>query len=246
MKKILNYLVIALSVLFVISCGEKGMTPKSSKISGPLGDYYQVVDRTYKAASGGTVYIEFKRIKEGLPEPWKAEYGTVVGWNDGEVEPGLSVEYFDKDGNIVGKAKTLDLSGNLFTEDQNNLQNLVNLSVGESCAIQFILPSSKVAQFSLASSFEYHPLKKVVKMSAEDEAKYTEMIDKYESLVNRFISIQKAEDSFDWSLYEKVMNLAEKINESMDNASPELEERFLELERTFSNAALFGSKPDEE
>lgn len=246
MKKILNYLVIALSVLLVFSCGEKGMTPKSSKISGPLRDYYQVVDRLYKTAGDGTVYIELKRIKDGLPEPWKAEYGTVVGWNDGEVEPGLSVEYFDKNGNIVGKTKTLDLGGSLFAEDKDNLQNLVNLSVGESCAIRFSLPSNDVVQFSLASNFEYHPLKKVVKMSAQDEAKYMEMIDKYEGLVNRFISIQKTEERFDMSLYEEAMNLANTINESMDNASSDLEERFSVLERTFSNAALFGSKPDKE
>lgn len=47
-------------------------------------------------------------------------------------------------------------------------------------------------------------------------------------------------------LYEEAMELAQKISDSIDNASSDLEERFSQLERKFSNAAMFGSKSDSE
>ena len=37
-----------------------------------------------------------------------------------------------------------------------------------------------------------------------------------------------------------------EISDSIDNASSDLEERFSQLERKFSNAAMFGSKSDSE
>ncbi len=86
----------------------------------------------------------------------------------------------------------------------------------------------------------------VVHLSAEDAARYSQMIDEYERIINNFISIQKTEDSFNMGLYEEAMELAQKISDSIDNASSDLEERFSQLERKFSNAAMFGSKSDSE
>lgn len=246
MKKISCTLIIFFSTVLFFSCGESGMKPKNIRIAGPLGDYFEIVDRAYKAANDGTVYIEFKRIKEGLPEPWVSEYGKTVGWNDGEVEPNLSIEFFDKNGNIVSKSKTLELSSNHFNDDKDNLQKLVDLSIGETCSINFDLKTSDAVQFALSSSFEYHPMPVLTRSSSDDEAEYIKMIDEYEKLINSFISIQQSDDSFNMGLYEEAMELAVKINDFIDNTSSDLEDRFYQLERKFSNAAMFGTKSDSE
>ena len=246
MRQVIYTLIVTFSTLFIVSCGEDSMKPRSTKIAGPLGEYFGIVDRAYKAANDGTVYIEFTRVKDGLPEPWVIENGMTVGWNDGEVEPNLSIEFFDKNGNIVGKSKTLDLKSSHFNDDQDNLQKLVNLSVGESCSINFDLESSDAVQFALSSSFEYHPMPEVVHLSAEDAVRYSQMIDEYERIIDNFISIQKTEDSFNMGLYKEAMELAQKISDGIDNTSSDLEERFSQLERKFSNAAMFGSKSDSE
>ena len=72
------------------------------------------------------------------------------------------------------------------------------------------------------------------------------MIEEYERIINNFISIQKTEDSFNMGLYKEAMELAQKISDGIDNTSSDLEERFSQLERKFSNAAMFGSKSDSE
>ena len=68
MKALKIYLFAALAVI-LMSCGGSSMNPVSEKIQGPLGDYFEVVDRDYKPNSG-KVSIEIKRIKEGFPAPW--------------------------------------------------------------------------------------------------------------------------------------------------------------------------------
>ena len=81
--------------------------------------------------------------------------------------------------------------------------------------------------------------------SSEDEARYLKMVDRYEKLVERFISKQKNEGSFDYELYEEVSELGEIINESINSCSSDLNKRFNNLETVFSMAAMFGSEGEE-
>ena len=241
MKNIINSLIISFTAILLVSCGESGITPKSTRIAGPLGDYFEVVDKVYNVVNEDKIYIEFKRINDGLPDPWLAEYGKTVGWNDGQVEVNFSVDFYDKEGNVVGQSKTLKLSSDHFLDDQEKLQTLVDLATGESSSITFDLPSTKVSQFALASTFEYHPMPKKVILSVEEEEKYTKMIDEYERLIDRFMSIQKNENSFNMELYSEAQELSSEINDFINNTPPEMQDRFYELERKFSNAAMFGS-----
>lgn len=77
--------------------------------------------------------------------------------------------------------------------------------------------------------------------SADDD-KVAKMIDQYEKLINRFIAIQKAEDSFDFELYEQASELENQIDELIDSCSDRLQDRFEELSLKFSKAAMFGSR----
>ena len=81
--------------------------------------------------------------------------------------------------------------------------------------------------------------------SSKDEAPYLKMVDRYEKLVEKFISKQKKEGSFDYELYEEVNELGGIINESIDKCSSGLSERFNKLESMFSNAAIFGSEGED-
>ena len=81
--------------------------------------------------------------------------------------------------------------------------------------------------------------------SSKDEAPYLKMVDMYEKLVEKFISKQKIEGSFDYELYEEVNELGGIINEFIDKFSSGLSERFNKLESMFSNAAIFGSEGED-
>ena len=155
MKSISFILLTVLVAFSVTSCRNNSLTPKTDKIYGPLGKYFKVVDRTYKPING-VVHVEIKRMSEGLPEPWKKEYGMKFGWNSGQVEPKIMIEFFDNSGDIVFKTKTLEIGSSHFLEDQDALQVMINLSAGESCTIPFDLKSKAAVNFALASSFEYH------------------------------------------------------------------------------------------
>lgn len=92
MKTIKFYLFAAIAILLVACKGGDTMTPVSEKIQGPLGEYFEVVSRDYKAIDG-KVSIEIKRIKEGLPAPW--EEGMEVGYTGGYCEPIFYIEFQD-------------------------------------------------------------------------------------------------------------------------------------------------------
>ena len=116
MKRLINYIVKAgvLSAfvfsLCSCSCGgskpakaETVVTPSKASVSGPLGEYFKVVERNYKIKNGN-ISIEFERIKDGLPNPWVA--GMEVGSYGNCVEPGFTVEFLDVDGDILCKWKS--------------------------------------------------------------------------------------------------------------------------------------------
>lgn len=83
---------------------------------------------------------------------------------------------------------------------------------------------------------------KPARLSSKDEASYLKMVDRYEKLVEKFISKQRKEGSFDYELYEEVNELGEIINESINSCSSDLNKRFNDLEMAFSMAAMLGSE----
>lgn len=239
MKKVLYLLLAAFFFFFITSCGEKGLKPQSVNISGPLGKYFKIVDRVYQE-NNGSIYIEFQRIEDGLPKPWTEDFGMVVGWNDGEVEPSFTIEYYNKNGNIVCKAKTLDLSSSHFDDDKDDLQKMVNLSKGESSSIAFDITSKDAVQFSISSSFEYHPAKIEIKLSPSQEAEVGRMVDRYQQMAVSIITQQKEEDRLNLGLYSSSKDLANQIREKIGDCSSIHYERFSDIERVLESSATFG------
>ena len=370
---------IILSVAAMVSCGNKtgGLKPKQLAITGPLGKYFEVVEREYKIIkeeSVEAIYIEVRRIKEGLPEPWQENFGKEVGFDDGKIEPCLTAEFYDADGNIVGKMES-------SFSNRSDFQQMIDLAIDESSSIHLFTfddlrsPSS----FKVSGRIKYHGIKDIdkdiddeyeepadfparirlhgalmtesgkeypivmalnfssrgsesseldvsgyyfyasksednniklngtlslddstMKLVSDDSTEtfggelidftmysgtwkmskngkvssltfnledvelqgtdaddntqkssvksskrnvdVAKLIDKYEELVKKFMSIQKNDGVLNFALYAEAQELEEEINEAMDDCPEELSDRFFDLSMKLSKAYLFGTK----
>ena len=141
--KNINAFLFAVLALLLTACSGSGLKPVSEKIQGPLGEYFEVVTKDYKAKDG-KVSIEIKRIKEGLPEPWKE--GMEVGYDGETCTPLFSIEFQDGDGNVVGKDAADIIS------DIEELKAIAALNTDESASITFDCPKD-AKQFKVNSTF---------------------------------------------------------------------------------------------
>ena len=141
MRKIFKSgLLIALGCLMCLSsCSDDSIKVVSTKISGPLGDYYEIVDKPYKFVEDyGSVdlSVEIKRIKDGGPE----DSGTVA------TGPHFIIEFMDADGNVIE------------SDNSYELEKVYPLKVGESASVTFSCfglrsrDASKVRQIKVSSS----------------------------------------------------------------------------------------------
>ena len=122
------------------------MKPSQVKITGPLGDYFEVVDREYMAKEGTLqmeIHVEIKRIKEGLPAPWHEgmEYGYGYG-------PNFTIEIRDGNGDVISK----DESNHIMDSDE--LKAIMALGVDETASIKFDVKKEGGETFKIGSTFE--------------------------------------------------------------------------------------------
>ena len=136
MRKIIY---LAICAMGIVSCGNKGtIDPTSKKINGPLGKFFEVVERDYKI-SDNELSIEFKRISEGGP--------TGASWSS---EPTFTVEIQDEDGNSIASKHT-DV---VFNKEQ--LESVFSLGVDETTSITFKFNKDKIkdaARFKVSSKW---------------------------------------------------------------------------------------------
>lgn len=174
MKK-LTILLTAIIALAIASCNDGGklskkattISPASEKINGPLGDYYSVENRNYKVLNNSVVRVEFKRVKDGMPAPWRKNIplGNVFGC----YEPTFTVEFLDEAGNVVGKNMT-DVVG-----QKDELQILTGNKIGESSTVTFHVEGSNVCKFRVNSLFEVHGYEGFVPLPNMGKIDYGEM-----------------------------------------------------------------------
>lgn len=252
MKRILNSIIrvgaLLVYVVSLLSCGgrEVVVTPSKSSISGPLGEYFQVVDRNYKVKDG-YINIEIERIDTGLPDPWVD--GMEVGYNDNRVEPGFVVEFLDKDGDILCKDQT-DIVWN-----KDELVAVVALGVGETSSIPFGANVTKgLSSFKMSSTFKYHePVKaesttvssSSQKSSSAASAKWDKILDDYEKVVNNYVKVYSKAMAGDISalssymdLLEDAEDLADKLEDAEDDMSISQMERYTKITAKLTEAAL--------
>lgn len=135
MKKIIY---LAICAMCIVSCGNGGsIAPTSKKINGPLGKFFEVVERDYKL-DDGKIRIEFKRIADGGPQ------GS--SWSSG---PKFSVELLDDDGNSISSE-----SSDLVTAKEQ-LETVFALGVDETASIAFSFDNPKKAtKFKVSSKWD--------------------------------------------------------------------------------------------
>lgn len=141
-----SFLLFAVLSVLLTACKSDTMSPVTEKIQGPLGEYFEIVSKDYKAIDG-KVSIEIKPIKAGFPAPWKE--GMEVGRDDGYFEPCFTIDFQDADGNIISKDRT-DI---VF--DREDLKAIAALGVDETASVSFDC-KGEASQFKMGSTFECH------------------------------------------------------------------------------------------
>ena len=128
----------ALFAMFLAACGNGGkINPTSKKVNGPLGKYFEVVERDYKI-SDDELSVEFKRIAEGGP--------TSASWSS---EPTFTVELQDEDGNVLSSESTQ------VVRSEEQLESVFSLGVDETASIKFKFDKTKGAvKFKVSSKWD--------------------------------------------------------------------------------------------
>ena len=119
MKTIKLFVMAVLAISLAACSGGGKLTPTSKKVNGPLGKFFEIVERDYKM-SGNELSVEFKRIAEGGP--------SGASWS---TEPTFTVELQDEDGNSIASEHTHVV----FNKEQ--LESVFSLGVDETASITF-------------------------------------------------------------------------------------------------------------
>lgn len=212
--KNLKYFVIVLMAVSFISCKNNAIKVDSQKISGPLGKFYEVVEKDYQI-NNHQVSVEFKRIAEGGP--------VNASWSS---EPTFTAELFDNSGNLITSAS----SSVVLTEDQ--LETVFSLGVDETSFITFKFEDNTKGATSMKISSKWDEPKEtkeesnvtfveeeidatqdavVANTSTPNNAKADALLDELENLIDRWSKTKNYEQQF--KFLEQATELCDKIDD---------------------------------
>lgn len=160
-------------LLALMSCGSKAkddkssesetqnqivLTPEKTQIKGDLGDYYEVVDKSYTVTHefGDMVSIEIKRTSKDFEldmtgiEPYGMSGSSVAG------NAGFGIEFLDENDNVIDKVSpTASGLGAMYSSD--DMTEALKLKSGETCTVRWSRhfdKDHKPVKFRLTSAFE--------------------------------------------------------------------------------------------
>ncbi len=137
--KYFKQFIMAVFACSFIACGNgEKVSPTSQKVNGPLGKFFEVVERDYKM-SENELNVEFKRIADGGPKG--------ASWSS---EPTFSVELQDEDGNVLTSKRT-DV-----VLDKEKLETIFSLGIDETASITFKFDEDKIkgaSKFKVSSKW---------------------------------------------------------------------------------------------
>jgi len=251
MRKI-YLLMLAVLAICIAACGSKnskGTTEGNdvitvvTKISGPLGEYFEAVPKDYKVNDKGAVFIEIKRIKDGFPEPWKK--GMKLGLDgDEQFDFDLIPEFRDENGTIIRKGNDTDVAG-------SDLIEIADLSVNESASIELYVKEGEnqikfssifeVTDESFSSSSDDDEVSSIDDSESED---WDSILDSYERMVEKYVSLAKKVKGGDSNAMSEYMELAEeaqelytKLSNAKNNLSSAQMSRYMKIAQKMANAA---------
>lgn len=218
----------------------------SNIINGPLGDYFEVVEKNYKATIDGSVArinIEIKRVAEGGP--------TKAGYSYGG--PALILELLDEDDNVIASRDTDTYSG------EEQLESAFSLREGQSSSIIFNVSGDKknfpnIKKIKVSSKWDeskenesdqeattssHDDISASTDASSDDSEDYASSsarsssgstdfdawLTEYENYVNKYISLlkkAKAGDMEAMSEYASMMESAQELSSKIGNVSSDL------------------------
>lgn len=125
-QKALNLLFLCVVLLGLTACKDTKLKPTQIQIDGPLGEYFEVVDRNYTLKTNGDFSVELKRIAEGGPKSIQV----------GSYE--IHVNFLDANGSLISSSK-IDgvMNGQAFDD-------ITNLAVGETAQVSIPFSGSPV------------------------------------------------------------------------------------------------------
>ncbi len=258
--------VLAIS-LTACSAGGK-LTPTSKKVNGPLGKFFEVVERDYKMTEYELVYelsVEFKRIAKGGP--------TDASWSS---KPTFTVELLDEDGNSI----TSEHTDVVFSEKQ--LEAVFSLGIDETATITFRFfknMTKGAVKFKVSSKWldgdgsdnssevdlvettegdlsdievdddsysdDNDSDSDVDTSSSSGSEDWNALLDSYENYVDKYISYMKKAAKGDMSAlseYPSLMEKAQEFSDKMKNAQGEMSSsqwaRYMKITTKMSKAAM--------
>lgn len=224
MKKLKFFIVAILAISFT-ACSNDALKMESKKINGPLGKFFEVVEKDYQINAQNELSIEFKRIAEGGPDK--------IDWSE---DPTFTAELFDKSGNLVLSSST-DV---VWTKDQ--LETAFALGVGETTSITFKFDGKTKGAEKVKVSSKWNMKEDsedtgetyasgIVETASEvSSADVDAMLNKLESMLNRLAKMDDLSDEYD-DLEDQVLDLMDKIDElDMSDAQ---EKRYDKLDAKF-------------
>lgn len=149
------------------SCGggnSDGLTAET-KISGPLGEFFEVVDKNYKMTTEealtkyGKISIQIKRIAEGGPKD--------ASWSS---EPTFNLDIMDADDNVLGSDKS-DV-----VMDKEQLEAIFALGVGETATLTFNVHGELegAAKLKVSSKWKEEKEKSEMTDNSSDDEEYSD------------------------------------------------------------------------
>lgn len=230
------------------SCGDSVVKPSSPKITGPLSNYFEVIDREYKINDNGTIQVEIKRIAEGFPAPWVE--GMPVGYDCDQIEIGFNISLKDKAGDVVSKDETS------IVWENEDLKTVASLSLGESSTIPFsVSDEDSPVSFVIGSSSEVKVCEKEEALSVKvnnsskktiksGDVNWDEILDEYEGFVDEYVKLLKKSQNGDLSAMssymsslEKAQKLSEKLSNAKNDISHEQLARYNKVLKKMTSAA---------
>ena len=258
--KTFKYFTISIMAICIAACGGKKnseeketivLTPETTRISGDLGDYFNVVDKEYTVTDdwGDLVTIEVERTDMDYSFDLKGvePYGTSGKGITGHA--GFGIEIIDEDGNVIEKtaATASGLSGMYSSDD---MKEALKLKAGETGTVRWSFhfdSDKKPAKFRLTSSYEEVDSSNwdSNSSSSDDDDSYSSssssgsqdwdaLLDSYEQYVDKYISLMKKASKGDMSamaeypaLMEKAQEVSERIKDAKDEMSSSQMARYI-------------------
>lgn len=124
---------------------DDGIHPASTKVLGPLKDYFEVVDKPYKINKEvfEKINVEFKRLAGRFPLQEGESF--VDSKSDKGLYIRLIIEFMDEDGNVISTE-----AGHF-----DSLKRLASFDEGDTGTVSFFVNGETPAKFRISSEMEH-------------------------------------------------------------------------------------------